>query len=211
MKASDYIVAFHIGRGGRFYNPGYKTFMPHIKTLSDLYVYNNCVISMEDGEGNALPSEEWLLIDNGGNVILEGQDEIESETGVLDWDGAYDTDIVKYLSECSDDELDIIYQAYLNDEYMDYELKDYICESKGLHRIHIVKFYKSNAEIHCNDGTITYMWDGEDNLTEEEITEWLELEKIDPKSIKMYADAFVSHFYEIFCSYIKNESTRGCD
>lgn len=194
MNESTCIVAFHIGRGGRFYNPGHKTFMQHISQLSDCFS-DGCIISQEDEEGNPLPDEQWQLIDGGGNVILEGRDNIESDTGVLDWDGDYDTDVVKYLSECSESEIDIIYQAYLDDEYMDEELKDYICTQKGMHRIDKVKFYQCNAEIQCQDCTISYFWDGEEDVTEEEVAEWMAEQDIDPLSIKNHADSFESHFY----------------
>lgn len=194
MNTQNYIVAFHIGRGGRFHNQGHKSFMPHIKQLSDCFSENS-IIFKEDEEGNPLPDEQWQLIDGGGNVILEGRDNIESTTGILDWDGEYDTDIVQYLSESDDNEIDIIYQAYLDDEYMDDELKDYVCTQKGLHRIHEVKFYKCNAEIQCQDCTISYSWDGEDDVTEEEAAEWMKAQDIDPFSIKEHADSFESHFY----------------
>ena len=194
MNASQYIVAFNIGRGGRFHNPGYNTFGPYISKLSDCFS-ENCFIHSSDEEGNPLPDHQWKLIDGGGNVILEGRDKIESETGILDWDGEYDTDIVQYLSECSDSEIDIIYQAYLDDVYMDDELKDYVCTQKGMHRIFKVKFYQTNAEIHCQDCTISYFWDGEHDVTEEEIAEWMAEQDIDPLSINNHADSFESHFY----------------
>lgn len=194
MNASEYIVSFHIGRGGRFHNQGRKTYNPYVSKLSDCFVGIFFILS-EDEDGNPLPDKDWELIDGGSNVILRGRENIESDTGVLDWDGEYDTDIVKYLSECSECEIDIIYQAYLDDEYMDDELKDYVCSEKGLHRIDKVKFYRCNAEIQCQDGTISYFWDGEDDVTEEEIAEWMEEQDIDPLSIKEHADSFVSHFY----------------
>lgn len=194
MNASEYIVAFHVGRGGRFHNPGHKTFNPYITELSDCFGESS-MIFQEDEEGNPLPDEQWQLIDSGGNVILEGRDNIESDTGILDWDGDYNTDIVKYLSECSDSEIGIIYQAYLDDEYMDDDLKDYVCTQKGVHRIDKVKFYQCNAEIQCQDCTISYFWDGEEDVTEEEIAEWMEEQDIDPLSIKNHADSFESHFY----------------
>ena len=194
MNAAEYIVAFHVGRGGRFHNPGHKTFNPYITELSDCFGESS-MIFQEDEEGNPLPDEQWQLIDSGGNVILEGRDNIESDTGILDWDGSYDTDIVKYLSECSDSEIGIIYQAYLDDEYMDDDLKDYVCTQKGMHRIDKVKFYQCNAEIQCQDCTISYYWDGEEDVTEEEIAEWMEEQDIDPLSIKNHADSFESHFY----------------
>lgn len=111
MNASTYIVAFHIGRGGRFHNQGHKSFMPHIKQLSDCFS-ESCIIFQEDEEGNPLPDEQWQLIDGGGNVILEGRANIESTTGILDWDGEYDTDIVKTIADCNESELCLLLQAY---------------------------------------------------------------------------------------------------
>ena len=168
--------------------------MPYIHQLSDCFS-ENCTIIQEDEEGNPLPDEQWRIIDGGGNVILEGRENIESDTGVLDWDGEYDTDIVKCLSECSDGEIDIIYQSYLDDEYMDDELKDYVCTEKGMHRIDKVKFYQCNAEIQCQDCTISYFWDGEEDASEEEVAEWMSGQNIDPLSIKNHAGSFESHFY----------------
>lgn len=194
MKTENYIVAFHIGRGGRFHNQGHKSYMQHITQLSDCFSENS-IIFQEDEEGNPLPDEQWQLIDGGGNVILEGRANIESTTGILDWDGEYDTDIVKYVEECDDEEIDIIYQAYLDDEYMDNELKDYICTQKEMHRIHKIDFYQNNAEVHCQDSTLTFFWDGEEDVTEEDAAEWMEENAIDPLSIKNHADSFESHFY----------------
>ena len=111
----DKIVAFHIGRGGRFHNQGHKSFMPHIKELRECFSENSIVIS-EDEDGHILPDEEWILIDGGGNTILKGREVIQSKTGVLDWDGEYDTDIVKYVSECDENELHLLMQAYEQDD-----------------------------------------------------------------------------------------------
>ena len=196
MNASTYIVAFHIGRGGRFHNPGHKSFMPHIKQLSDCFSESS-IIFQEDEEGNPLPDEQWQLIDGGGNVILEGRANIESTTGILDWDGAYDTDIVQYLSECDDNEIDMIYQAYLDDEYMDDELKDYVCTKKGLHRIHRIEFFDTHAHVECQDGMIQYDWDGRHDVDEDEAAEWMEAHDIDPLSIKEHADEFEDNYYTV--------------
>lgn len=194
MNANEYIVAFHIGRGGRFHNPGHKSFMPYVSKLSDCFSESS-IIFQEDEDGNPLPDEKWELIDGGGNTILEGRDNIESDTGILDWDGEYNTDIVKYLDECSQDEIEILYQAYLDEEYMPNELKDYICEAMGLHRIDNIKFYQTNAEVHCNDCTLSFNWDGEEDVTEEDAKEWMEENNIDPISIDRYSDDFEQHFY----------------
>lgn len=75
--------------------------MPYIKRLKECFI-KNCLILSEDEDGKVLPDEEWELIDGGSNVILKGRENIESETGILDWDSQYDTDIVKYVSECDE-------------------------------------------------------------------------------------------------------------
>lgn len=194
MNTQEYIVAFHIGRGGKFNNQGYKSFLPYVSKLNDCFSETSIIIS-EDEDGNELPDEEWKLIDGGGNTILQGRESIVSDTGILDWDGEYDTDIVKYLDDCSDEELEIIYKAYINDEYMPCELKDYICEAMGLHRIDSIKFYKTNANILCSDCSFTFFWDGGYSVTKEDAAEWMMEQNIEPRSIEKYADDFEIHYY----------------
>ena len=128
-------------------------------------------------------------------MIIEGRANIESKTGVLDWDGEYDTDIVKYLDECDDTELGMIYQAYLDGEFMDDELKDYVCTQQGKHRIHRIQFHEAHAQVECQDGTLQYDWDGRHDVDEDEAREWMEDQDIDPASIERYADQFEDNFY----------------
>ena len=85
--------------------------MPHIKQLSDCFSESS-IIFQEDKDGNPLPDEQWQLIDGGGNVILEGRANIESTTGILDWDGEYDTDIVQTVADCDESELCLLLEAY---------------------------------------------------------------------------------------------------
>ena len=193
MNVPEYIAAFNIGRGGRFYNQGYKKFLPYVTKLSDCFSESSIIIC-EDEYGNQLPDEEWELVDGGSNVILRGREAIESDTGILDWDGDYDTDIVKYLADCDDSEIEIIYDAYLDGEWLPDDVKDYLCTKKGVHRILCIDFFKANAEIHCHDCTIHFDWDGVD-WTEEDAAEWMLGEDIDPISIEKHADRFESHFY----------------
>ena len=92
-EAQDLKVRFHIGRGGRFNNAGHKTYVGTVNELSDCF--GDFIVISEDENGKTLPDSEWKLVDSGRNVILSGRDEIESETGIRDWDGEYDTDIVR--------------------------------------------------------------------------------------------------------------------
>ncbi len=104
-------VCFHIGRGGRFYNAGHKSFNPNVEKLSDCFTENSFLYD-QDENGNAIPDSEWRLCNGNGTVLLEGRDAIESETGCLDWDGEYDTDIVKPLNECDEKECQLLRESY---------------------------------------------------------------------------------------------------
>ena len=129
------IVCFHVGRGGYHHNPGYKTYNPNVKTIQDIYnSVDNCFITNEDEDGNVLPDAEWILTDQGGNIILEGRQEIESPVGVLEWDTIYDTDIVKYIEDCTDEEIELIMEAYRNDEIEDEDLIELIDNSIKNHK-----------------------------------------------------------------------------
>lgn len=119
------IVAFHIGRGGHFNNPNHKTFNPNISSLQECF--GDSIIIDEDPETEeALPDEEWLLLDSGGKEMLHGRQEIESETGVLDWDGIYDKDIVKDIEDCTDEELELVFNSFINGEYVNPEVETWI-------------------------------------------------------------------------------------
>ena len=194
-EQKNVVVAFHIGRGGRFYNGGHKTFMPFVSKLQDCFG-ENFFINDEYEDGTPLPDDQWQLIDGGGNVILEGREAIESETGILDWDGEYNTDIVRYIEDCRDDEMEILYQAYLDFELHDDDAIDYVCQWKGVKRISSVEFHKTNATIFFTDHTtLEYLWDGEHDLEEDDIKQWLADNSIDQKSIEDNYDDFLSHFY----------------
>lgn len=119
-------VCFHIGHGGHFHKAGCKSFNPNVNTLQDCF--GDATIWSEDENGNKLPDDEWQIIDSGDNVILTGRELIESSTGVLDWDGLYDTDIVKPVSECTEDELTILLTAILDKIPMNKNITHYVLD-----------------------------------------------------------------------------------
>ena len=165
-KAQDVKVRFHIGRGGRFHNAGYKTYRGTVDSLADCF--GNCTILSEDENGNILPDAEWQLIDGGGNVILSGRDEIESETGILDWDGDYDTDIVRYLSDCDDDEYQMVLDAAERGEYVEETVLAYACSALDMLLATTIKVYPSNMEVFTQEGCIQLMCDDFSVYTEDE-------------------------------------------
>ena len=157
MNAENILVRFHIGRGGLFNNQGHETYVGTVKELADCF--GESMVIDQDENGTRLPDEEWQLIDDGGNVILQGREHIESPTGVLDWDGQYDTDVVKYLSECSDDEYQIIIDAFNDGEYVEEEVIDYACSAMDVLRMKPIgmldagcTFDGDKMTIHTQDG-----------------------------------------------------------
>ena len=148
---------FHIGRGGQFNNPGTVTFRCECD-LQDLIARRSdiCSIINEDEDGDILPDSEWKLIqDASGCTLIEGREAIEAKTGVLDFDGQYDTDYVITADKMSDKELDAAYHAYIMEEYMREDLKDTICTLKGEKRAHSFRCFETHMLVDTQNGTET--------------------------------------------------------
>lgn len=126
------IVCFHVGRGGYLNSPGQKIYNPYVHSIQDLF--EDGFLNCEDEDGNTLPDEEWTLTDQSGNIILEGRREIESPVGILEWDTIYDTDIVKYIEDCTKEEMELIMEAYRNQEIEDENLMELIDNSIRNHK-----------------------------------------------------------------------------
>lgn len=171
--AQDLKVRFHIGRGGHFNNAGHKTYEGTVNELSDCF--GDSIVISEDENGKPLPDSEWRLVDGGGNVILTGRDEIESETGILDWDGEYDTDIVRHLSECDDDEYQLILDAAERGEYVEKDVLAYVCIALGKLMATSIKVYPSNMEVFTQEGCVHLERDNLSVYTENEEDEVREL------------------------------------
>lgn len=170
--AQDLKVRFHIGRGGHFNNAGHKTYEGTVNELSDCF--GDSIVISEDENGKPLPDSEWRLVDGGGNVILSGRDEIESDTGILDWDGEYDTDIVRKLSECDDDEYQMILDTEERGAYVEKDVLAYVCSALGKLMATNIKVYPSNMEVFTQEDCVhlerdnfsVYTKDEEDDVRE---------------------------------------------
>lgn len=171
-EAQNINVRFHIGRGGHFNNAGHKTYVGTVNDLSDCF--GDSFVISEDENGKALPDSEWRLVDGGGNVILSGRDEIESDTGILDWDGEYNTDIVRHLSECDDDEYQLILDTAERGEYVGKAVLAYVCSALDKLMVTSIKVYPSNMEVftqeYCvhleRDNFLIYTENEEDEVRE---------------------------------------------
>lgn len=102
---------FNIGRGGSFYNAGHKKLIGYNESLQDYFQDVFLIDGADDDKDEKLPEEEWLLLDADGNTLLKGY-EIMSRTGTLDFDGDYDTIIVRSIEELREDEKSIILDSY---------------------------------------------------------------------------------------------------
>ena len=111
------LVAFHIGRGGRFHNGGHYTYMNDIKDFHDLVKSRNDYLFWHDTDSNdkPLPPDEWVVTDGAGNQMLT-YDEANQSTGILDFDGEYNTDIVCSLCDCPGAAEDALLDAFRNGE-----------------------------------------------------------------------------------------------
>ena len=99
------IVCFHIGRGGRFYNAGYISYVGEMD-INTVLEYQSKNVYYYDRDKNGRFCSPYFADLNGKKLISIK----EAETGVctLDWDGIYDTDICCYLDECNEEQLRII-------------------------------------------------------------------------------------------------------
>ena len=86
---SEIYLHFHVGRGGRFYNEGHKTF-EGFKNLQDLIRIKSNILyeRNRDKRGRFCPK---VLVDCNCSIVC---DTPNSYTGKLDFDGTYDSDIV---------------------------------------------------------------------------------------------------------------------
>lgn len=195
VEAQNIKVRFHVGRGGQFHNAGHKTYIGTVNDLSDCF--GDSTIISEDENGKPLPDSKWQLVDGGGNVILLGRDEIESDTGVLDWDGEYDTDIVRHLSECDDDEYQLILDAAERGEYVEKTVLAYACSALGKLLATNIKVYQSNMDVFTQEGFTTLMRNNFSAYNEEdEVRERLEDEGFISESIDKIIDKM--EIYEWF-------------
>lgn len=163
-------VHFYIGCGGRYYNPGHRTFEDEktfAQVVKDYYndyhgaglVYLN---NMTDDGSEMLPDEEWTLTDGQGKVLLEGRDEIEADTGCLDIDGFYDMHSVYEVDDLDDGEVKTILESS-NDKSEELQkwLDDY-CREKGWDELSM------KNEIRTLYVLLNNVWDAADYFKDED-------------------------------------------
>ena len=124
MKDNKIIVAFHVGRGGRFNNQGHKSYIGE-KDFQDLLNLNDANLFIYNRDWRTGKFITPFIADCNGNAVSD--DNINSLTGCLNWDNDYNTDYCQYIEECSEDELEII--AKDSNIWKSFELRNWMEEN----------------------------------------------------------------------------------
>lgn len=125
---SETIVAFHIGRGGRFNNPGHLSFVGEHK-IGDFTdnLWSPTIIdeNAEDGYiDDERPEAEWTC-ESGDSVGLTNA-MVASGIGRIEYDGEYDTTYTMYLKDVEQDSRE--WDAIFATKWIDAEdAKMYLC------------------------------------------------------------------------------------
>jgi hypothetical protein len=98
------IVAFHVGRGGRFYNSGFKTFLGELDFQDLQNRYSDVLYTKNRDDFGRF--QKPVLCDSSGKIV--SYDDTSGLIGQLDFDGDYDTAYCRYIEDCTDEELRII-------------------------------------------------------------------------------------------------------
>ena len=113
---------------------GHEKYLPYLHCLKDFFNRLNCLVILDDAEGNPLPDDECVVFDSRSNTILKGREEIESPTGVLEFNGYRIKDVAKYLEDCTEEEIGLILEANHEGKIEDEELADLIHTSLVNHK-----------------------------------------------------------------------------
>lgn len=102
------IIAFQIGRGGRFYNAGHLSFLGIQKIDETSGYINGCYPPRLEGseEDDQSPDAEWH--DGNGNKVGLTNAMIESGIGIIDFDGDCNTTYTKMIKDVNEQEVKAI-------------------------------------------------------------------------------------------------------
>lgn len=149
-------VCFHIGRGGRYGNPGHKEYLPYVRDFQDLLSRESEKLYdvTEDENGNVLPDDQWHIENWASETVVEGRVAMEAKTGKLDYDGKSDTYIVKNIFDCDEDELQLIVDDFerVNPPMDPTEAQRYAMQELGLKSISRIEATAEDMDIYYEEG-----------------------------------------------------------
>lgn len=161
-------VCFHIGRGGRYGNPGHKEYLPYVRDFQDLLSREseNLYDVTEDENGNVLPDDQWRIENWASETVVEGREAMEAKTGKLDYDGRSDTYIVKNINDCDEDELQLIVDDFeqVTPPMDPTEAQRYAMQELGLKSISRIEATAEEMDIYYEEGYHTAV----DHLSKDE-------------------------------------------
>ena len=106
MYGKDTLLHFHVGRGGRFFNPRQITFEGIVSGIDSISSFYD-LFGQTDEEGNELPGE-WEYKDECCNGVGLTNAEAKSGVGHIVFDPGYNEDYVIRLEDCREEEMDAI-------------------------------------------------------------------------------------------------------
>ena len=122
MTNSNIYVAFHIGRGGLFNNQGHKTFIGEM-TFAELVHKRSEYLFEHNKDAKGKFCKPFLHSGDPYGLEVTTDDYKNGLTGKLNFDWDYDSDIVKDINDCSENELEIIAEST---DYKSYDLINFL-------------------------------------------------------------------------------------
>jgi hypothetical protein len=119
MKQEKTIVAFHIGRGGRFNNQGHVRYIGEMNIEHFVRRGNHIFFHNRDERGRFC--KPYYADLNGNHLIFE--EEAATGVGVLNFDNDYDTVYCKHIEDCSERELQLITESI---DYKSPEVQEFL-------------------------------------------------------------------------------------
>lgn len=113
------VCFLRINSGTTYYVPCVNS----IQSLIDSFDGNAWLVST-DMDGGLLPDDKWSIIDRGGNHLIDGRESVESQTGVLEYEGNHY--IVKRLTDITQEDVRVILEADLNGMDIDHMVLSYV-------------------------------------------------------------------------------------
>ena len=204
-EIGNQLVCFHVSRAS-WASPTQVAYKRDVESFNhlvsrlycDYYGTGIAFFNDVDDNGEYLDEDKWTITDCNGNVLLKGRDEIEAETGTIDFDGEYDKWYVQKIEDCDENELELIYNDGSHHNLAHDELMAYCCHRLDKKMIVSVQYEKGHCIVKFadgTDGTITFNRDEKIDVT---IEDFFFENDIDKNSSDKYIDDIRCEYEDIF-------------